>query len=93
MRINSKLKTQRSKVQVNNINMAQDTKLEKNTQDKKATNMDADGKSLGRLAVEVSLLLRGKGKADFVPYKDMGDTVVVKNVDKMKVTGNKYREK
>ncbi|MFH1967821.1 MAG: 50S ribosomal protein L13, partial [bacterium] len=55
--------------------------------------VDAAGKSLGRLAVEVAVLLRGKNKPDFVPYKDMGDTVVVKNIDKMRFTGNKLQNK
>lgn len=55
--------------------------------------VDADNKSLGRLAVEVAVLLRGKNKPDFVPYKDMGDTVVVKNIDKMRFTGNKLENK
>lgn len=55
--------------------------------------VDAENKSLGRLAVEVAVLLRGKSKPNFVPYKDMGDTVVVKNIDKMKFTGNKLENK
>ena len=55
--------------------------------------IDAEGKSLGRLAVEVAVLLRGKNKPDFVPYKDMGDTVIVKNVSKMRFTGNKLENK
>jgi large subunit ribosomal protein L13 len=55
--------------------------------------VDAENKSLGRLAVEVAVLLRGKNKPDFVPYRDMGDTVVVKNIDKMKFTGNKMEDK
>lgn len=55
--------------------------------------LDADGKSLGRLAVEVAVLLRGKNKPSFVPYIDVGDNVVVKNVDKMKFTGNKLEDK
>jgi len=55
--------------------------------------IDATDKSLGRLAVEVAVLLRGKNKPDFVPYKDVGDTVVVKNADKMKFTGNKIENK
>lgn len=55
--------------------------------------IDADNKSLGRLAVEVAVLLRGKNKPIFVPYKDVGDTVVVKNIDKMKFTGNKLENK
>ena len=60
---------------------------------RKIITVDADGKSLGRLAVEVAVLLRGKNKPDFVPYKDMGDTVVVTNVDKIKYTGNKLENK
>jgi len=60
---------------------------------RKIISIDASGKSLGRLAVEVAVLLRGKNKPDFVPYKDMGDTVLVKNIDKMKFTGNKLENK
>ena len=55
--------------------------------------IDADNKSLGRLAVEVAIALRGKNKPNFVPYMDMGDVVVVKNIDKMKFTGNKLEGK
>jgi large subunit ribosomal protein L13 len=55
--------------------------------------LDAENKPLGRLAVEVAVLLRGKNKPNFVPYKDVGDTVVVKNIDKMKFTGNKLENK
>jgi len=60
---------------------------------RKIISVDADGKSLGRLAVEVAVALRGKNKPDFVPYKDVGDTVLVKNIDKMKFTGNKLENK
>lgn len=55
--------------------------------------LDATGKSLGRLAVEVAVLLRGKNKPSFVAYKDMGDTVLIKNIDKMRFTGNKLENK
>ncbi len=55
--------------------------------------IDATGKILGRLATEIAVLLRGKYKPEFVPYKDMGDFVVVKNVDKIKVTGKKIEKK
>ncbi len=55
--------------------------------------IDAQGKVLGRMATEVADLLRGKGKSDFVPYKDVGDSVVVKNIDKMKITGKKIEQK
>ena len=44
--------------------------------------IDATGKVLGRLAAEIAVLLHGKNKIDFFPYKDMGDFVVVKNVSK-----------
>jgi large subunit ribosomal protein L13 len=60
---------------------------------RKTIEVDASDKSLGRLAVEVAVLLRGKNKPNFVPYMDMGDTVVVKNIDKMKFTGNKLDNK
>jgi len=60
---------------------------------RKIITVDADNKSLGRLAVEVAVLLRGKNKPSYVPYKDVGDTVVVKNIDKMKFTGNKLENK
>jgi large subunit ribosomal protein L13 len=55
--------------------------------------IDATGKVLGRLATEVAVLLRGKQKAEFVPYKDMGDFVVIKNIDKIKITGKKLEQK
>jgi len=55
--------------------------------------IDATGKVLGRLASEIAVLLRGKHKPDFVPYKDMGDFVIVKNVEKLKITGKKLEEK
>ena len=60
---------------------------------RKIITVDAENKSLGRLAVEVAVLLRGKNKPDYVPYKDVGDTVEVKNIDKMKFTGNKLENK
>jgi len=55
--------------------------------------IDAAGKVLGRLASEIAILLRGKNKADFMPNKDMGDVVIVKNVDKIKITGKKLEKK
>lgn len=60
---------------------------------RKVISVDAEGKPLGRLAVEVAVLLRGKNKPTFVPYKDMGDTVLIKNIDKMKFTGDKLEQK
>jgi large subunit ribosomal protein L13 len=60
---------------------------------RKVITIDAENKSLGRLAVEVAVALRGKNKPSFVPYKDMGDSVIVKNINKMKFTGNKLENK
>lgn len=60
---------------------------------RKNITVDAENKSLGRLAAEVAVLLRGKNKPTYLPYIDSGDTVVVKNVDKMKITGNKLEDK
>jgi len=55
--------------------------------------INADGKILGRLATEISVLLRGKGKAKFAPFIDMGDFVVVINAEKIQVTGRKLEQK
>ena len=51
--------------------------------------IDADGKTLGRLATEVARRLRGKHKAVYTPHVDTGDYIVVINADKVQVTGNK----
>ena len=64
-----------------------------NNPPRKVISVDAADKSLGRVAVEVAVLLRGKNKPTYVPYKDNGDTVLVKNIDKMKFTGNKLENK
>ena len=55
--------------------------------------IDADGKTLGRLATEVALRLRGKHKPEYTPHVDTGDYVVVLNASKVKVTGNKAKNK
>ena len=55
--------------------------------------IDATDKVLGRLATQVAVLLRGKNKVGFAPHKDMGDFVMVKNVDKLKFTGKKFQDK
>jgi large subunit ribosomal protein L13 len=55
--------------------------------------IDASGKILGRLAVEIANILRGKGKPVFLRHKDMGESVVVFNTDKIKVTGKKMTQK
>jgi large subunit ribosomal protein L13 len=51
--------------------------------------IDADGAVLGRLAVQVADILRGKNKPVFTPHLDAGDFVVVINAEKVKVTGKK----
>lgn len=55
--------------------------------------IDATGKPLGRLAVEVADLLRGKNKPTFTPHVDCGDYVIVTNVEKMVLTGKKLEKK
>jgi len=55
--------------------------------------IDAEGKVLGRLAVEIANLLRGKNKTNYVPYIDGGDFVTIKNVNKMRFTGKKFTDK
>jgi large subunit ribosomal protein L13 len=65
----------------------------KNQMERKIYTIDATGKVLGRLASQIAILLRGKHKPNFDPSKDMGDIVVVKNVDKMKFTGKKLKKK
>ncbi len=55
--------------------------------------VDADGKTLGRLASRVAILLRGKNKPIFAPHQDTGDFVVVINAKKVSLTGKKWKEK
>ena len=55
--------------------------------------VNADGAILGRLAVQVANILRGKNKAVFTPHLDAGDFVVVINAEKVKVTGKKEMAK
>lgn len=55
--------------------------------------IDADGRSLGRLAARVAGVLRGKHRPDFTPNQDAGDFVVVINAAKVKLTGNKLTDK
>ena len=57
------------------------------TIDRKWYVVDADGKTLGRLASEVAKVLRGKNKAIFTPHIDTGDYVIIVNAEKIKVTG------
>jgi large subunit ribosomal protein L13 len=55
--------------------------------------VDAEGQTLGRLASQIAPILRGKHKPSFAPNIDVGDFVIVINVDKIVVTGNKLDEK
>jgi len=55
--------------------------------------VDADGKTLGRLASEVASLIRGKHKPEFTPHVDTGDFVVVINAEKIQLTGKKWQQK
>ena len=55
--------------------------------------IDATGKTMGRLAVQVADLLRGKNKPTFTPHVDCGDFVIVTNVEKMVLTGKKLEQK
>ena len=55
--------------------------------------IDATDKVLGRLATEVSLVLRGKNKPSFTPNLDMGDNVIVINAEKIALTGKKSEDK
>ena len=48
--------------------------------------VDADGATLGRLASQVAMVLRGKNKPIFTPHEDCGDYVIVVNADKIQVT-------
>ena len=51
--------------------------------------VDAEGKTLGRLASEVAKVLRGKNKPVFTPHVDTGDDVIIVNAEKVSVTGKK----
>jgi large subunit ribosomal protein L13 len=55
--------------------------------------IDADGKTLGRMATEIARRLRGKHKTIYTPHVDTGDYIVVINADKIRVTGNKLKDK
>lgn len=55
--------------------------------------VDATDKTLGRLSTEIARRLRGKHKPEYTPHVDTGDYIVVVNADKIRVTGNKMRDK
>ncbi|MCC5860326.1 MAG: 50S ribosomal protein L13 [Gammaproteobacteria bacterium] len=55
--------------------------------------VDANGKTLGRLATQIATRLKGKHKPEYTPHVDTGDYIVVINADKIHVTGNKLKDK
>jgi large subunit ribosomal protein L13 len=55
--------------------------------------IDAEGKTLGRMATEIARRLRGKHKPEYTPHVDTGDYIVVVNAEKVTVTGNKAKNK
>ena len=61
--------------------------------DKRWRVYDAEGQTLGRLATEIAIALRGKDKPTFTPFLDMGDFVIVTNAAKVKLTGQKTSQK
>ena len=61
--------------------------------DRKWYVVDAEGLVLGRMASELSKILRGKNKPTYSPHMDVGDHVIVVNADKIRITGNKAQKK
>lgn len=61
--------------------------------DRKWYVIDAEGKTLGRLAAEAAKILRGKNKPIFTPHVDTGDHVIIVNADKVALTGKKLTQK
>ena len=55
--------------------------------------IDAEGKTLGRMASEIARRLRGKHKPEYTPHVDTGDYIIVINAEKVHVTGNKQQDK
>jgi large subunit ribosomal protein L13 len=55
--------------------------------------VDATGKTLGRLSTEIAHRLRGKHKPEYTPHVDTGDYIVVVNAEKVRVSGNKLKDK
>jgi large subunit ribosomal protein L13 len=64
-----------------------------NEVDRKWFIIDAEGKTLGRLASEVASIIRGKHKPTFTPHVDTGDFVIVLNAEKVHLTGKKLQNK
>ncbi len=68
-------------------------KLEDVDKDRKWLLVDAKDKTVGRLATEIAVILRGKNKPTFSPHIDCGDHVVIINADKVKFSGKKWEQK
>ena len=64
-----------------------------NELDRKWYVIDAEGKTLGRLASEIAMILSGKRKPTYTPFLDTGDYVIVVNAEKIAVTGKKMTDK
>ncbi len=69
------------------------TSVEQAEKDRKWLLVDASNVILGRLATEVAALIRGKHKPTFTKHTDCGDSVVIINAEKVRVTGNKLKDK
>ena len=69
------------------------TNVNINTENKSWLLIDAENETLGRLASKVAYLLRGKHKPSFTPHLNTGDNVIVINARKIRLTGNKIKEK
>lgn len=63
------------------------------TTDKQWVLVNAESKTLGRLASEVAKIIRGKNKPSFTPHVDCGDNVIVINADKVRLTGKKWTDR
>ena len=61
--------------------------------ERKLHKIDAANQSVGRLASQIAIILRGKNKPEFQPHLDLGDIVQVSNADKLKFTGKKLEQK
>jgi large subunit ribosomal protein L13 len=65
----------------------------KDVESKKWCLLDADGKVLGSLAVQIANILRGRNKPLYTPHMDIGDFVIVVNAEKVRLTGDKEQDK
>jgi large subunit ribosomal protein L13 len=61
--------------------------------ERKLHKIDATNKSVGRIATQIALILRGKNKPEYAPHKDIGDIVEVSNIKNLKFTGKKLDQK